>query len=107
MNKVDVVHVVNGDAYHLGFVLISNARDEKDRREENELFAMSVVYEAVPTLVRYAKLSEGQAYLQALRAVVTAQYSQRDEAAEYATSTRLLNHYGFHWLKERQDERQG
>jgi hypothetical protein len=104
MHKIDVVHVVEGDAYHLGFVLVSNAKNEKDQREENELFAMRVVYEAVPVLVRYAKLSVGQAYLQALRSVVTAQYSQRDEAAEYATSTRLLNHYGFHWLKEQHEQ---
>lgn len=77
-------------------VEVSNYRDAQGAREENEMFAMARIHEALPEVARFLPDSAKQErFLLTVQWYVTAQYGgKRDIPAEDATIRRYLRHYG-------------
>jgi len=100
MNTVMVVIPFRGKMYAMGEVEVSNAPDEKARREENEMFAMFATERILDQTRDLIGGTRKQAFLHTLRYVVMNQYDgHRDEAAENATASRYFSHFGFSGLE--------
>jgi hypothetical protein len=69
---------------------------EKNMREENELWAIFAIHDAMPIVRRaFPEMDVREVYLRVVTEVVRAQYGHRDEPAEHETSVRYFRHYGF------------
>lgn len=100
MNTVMVLVPFRGEMYAMGEVEVSDARDEKSRREENEMFAMFATERILDQTRDLIGGTRKQAFLHTIRYVVMHQYDgHRDEAAENATASRYLNHFGLFSLE--------
>jgi hypothetical protein len=90
------VELKYGDrTFALPNVEVSDNPDPVGAREENEMFAMFEIHDALPEVARFLPDSSKQErFLLTARWYVTAQYGRRDQAAEDATIKRYFSHYG-------------
>jgi hypothetical protein len=93
--KMNVDLIWEGTTWSLGQVEVSNNKNPKGRREENELFAMNHVHRIIGKVQEITGYARQPAFLYAVTLVVKTQYGVREHAAEEATIQRYFRHYGF------------